>query len=57
MVSSESWPEKWFLTPFFPDNESWSFTWTPDVRYGIERLYQAFQLHTHHLHPYELVVP
>jgi len=32
------------------DNESWSFTFTPDVRYGKERLYQAFQLHQHHLH-------
>jgi hypothetical protein len=39
------------------DNESWSFAWIPDVRYGIEKLYQAFQLHTHHLHQYELVVP
>jgi len=38
------------------DNESWSFAWTPDVRYGTEKLYQAFQLHTHHLHRYELVV-
>ncbi len=43
--------------PLLLDNESWSFTWTPDVRYGIEKLYQAFQLHTHHLHQYELVVP
>jgi S-formylglutathione hydrolase FrmB len=32
------------------DNESWSFTFTPDVRYGREKLYQAFQLHTRHLH-------
>jgi predicted alpha/beta superfamily hydrolase len=38
------------------DNESWSYVWTPDVRYGIERLYQAFQSHRHHLHRYELVV-
>ncbi|MBS1812305.1 MAG: hypothetical protein JST84_29340 [Acidobacteria bacterium] len=38
------------------DHESWSYTWTPDVRYGPERLYQAFQLHRHHLHPYEFVV-
>ena len=43
--------------PLLLDNESWSFTWTPDVRYGVEKLYQAFQLHTHHLHRYELVVP
>src|SRR5262245_26872151 len=39
------------------DNESWSFRYTPDVRYGVEPLYQAFQLHTHHLHEYELKVP
>jgi hypothetical protein len=39
------------------DNESWSFRYTPDVRYGAEPLYQAFQLHTRHLHQYELKVP
>ncbi len=43
--------------PLLLDNESWSYVWTPDVRYGTERLYQAFQFHTHHLHRYELVVP
>ena len=43
--------------PLLLDNESWSFAWTPDVRYGEEKLYQAFQLHAHHLHRYELVVP
>ncbi len=32
------------------DNESWSFAYTPDVRYGREPLYQAFQLHEHNLH-------
>ena len=32
------------------DNETWSFRYTPDVRYGMEALYQAFQLHSHHLH-------
>jgi len=37
------------------DNESWSFTYTPDVRYGKERLYQAFQLHKHHLHRLTIV--
>ncbi len=36
--------------PLLLGNESWSFTFTPDVRYGKERLYQAFQLHQHHLH-------
>jgi len=40
--------------PLVLDNESWSFTWTPDVRYGVERLYQAFELHKHHLHIYTL---
>jgi len=39
------------------DNESWSFRYTPDVRYGAEPLYQAFQLHSRHLHSYELKVP
>ncbi len=36
--------------PLLLDNESWSFTYTPDVRYGREKLYQAFQLHSRHLH-------
>jgi len=36
--------------PLLLSNESWSFTFTPDVRYGKERLYQAFQLHRYHLH-------
>jgi pimeloyl-ACP methyl ester carboxylesterase len=39
------------------DNESWSFHYTPDVRYGAEPLYQAFQLHERHLHQLDLVVP
>jgi poly(3-hydroxybutyrate) depolymerase len=43
--------------PLLLDNESWSYTWTPDVRYGTERLYQAFQFHKRHLHRYGLVVP
>ncbi len=34
--------------PLVLDCESWSFTFTPDVRYGKEPLYQAFQLHKHH---------
>jgi len=42
--------------PLVLDNESWSFHFTPDVRYGRELLYQAFQLHTRHLHRYELTV-
>ena len=40
--------------PLLLDNESWSFRYTPDVRYGQELLYQAFQEHRHHLHRYEL---
>lgn len=43
--------------PLLLDNESWSFWWTPDVRFGVEKLYQARQFHTHHLHRYTLVVP
>ncbi len=35
--------------PFILDCESWSFHFTPDERYGKELLYQAFQLHKHHL--------
>jgi hypothetical protein len=42
--------------PLLLDNESWSYAWTPDVRYGPERLYQAFQLHRRHLHRYELAI-
>ena len=34
------------------DCESWSFHFTPDVRYGDQPLYQAFQLHKHHLFRY-----
>lgn len=36
------------------DNETWSYHFTPDVRYGEQRLYQAFQVHRHHLHRYRL---
>ncbi|MFN7929425.1 MAG: hypothetical protein U0Y68_16055 [Blastocatellia bacterium] len=43
--------------PLLLDNESWSFVWTPDVRYGTEKLYQPFHLHRRQLHRYELVVP
>jgi hypothetical protein len=42
--------------PVILANESWSFHYTPDVRYGRERLYQAFQLHRRHLHRYEFPV-
>ncbi|MFN7995026.1 MAG: alpha/beta hydrolase-fold protein [Bryobacteraceae bacterium] len=42
--------------PLLLDNESWSYTFTPDVRYGKERLYQAFQLHDRHLHRLTLTV-
>jgi hypothetical protein len=40
--------------PVLLDNESWSFYYTPDVRYGAQPLYQAFQFHAHHLHRYQL---
>jgi pimeloyl-ACP methyl ester carboxylesterase len=42
--------------PVILSNESWSFHYTPDVRYGVEKLYQAFQLHATHLHRYEFRV-
>lgn len=29
--------------------ETWSFDYTPDVRFGAERLYQAFQFHQGHV--------
>jgi predicted alpha/beta superfamily hydrolase len=35
--------------PAILDCESWSYRFTPDVRYGREPLYQAFQIHKHHL--------
>lgn len=40
--------------PVVLSNESWSFHFTPDVRYGAEPLYQAFQLHRNHVHRYEV---
>ena len=43
--------------PLLLENESWSYSFTPDVRYGRELLYQAFQLHSLHVHQYELKVP
>ncbi len=39
------------------DSESVSFYFTPDVRYGSEKLYQAIQLHRRHLNKLELRVP
>lgn len=36
--------------PLLLDNESWSYQFTPDLRYGKELLYQAFQMHGHHVH-------
>jgi hypothetical protein len=43
--------------PLVLSNESWSYHFTPDVRYGREPLYQAFQLHTRHLHGLTLRTP
>jgi pimeloyl-ACP methyl ester carboxylesterase len=40
--------------PVTLDCESYSFYYTPDVRYGGEPLYQAFQLHKHHLFAWRL---
>ena len=45
------------VIPLLLSNESWSFRYTPDARYGTELLYQAFQQHTDHLHAFELRVP
>ena len=35
--------------PLILDCEEWSFHFTPDVRFGLEPLFQAFQLHRHRL--------
>jgi hypothetical protein len=35
--------------PVVLDCESWSFYFTPDVRFGKEPLFQAYQLHKHHV--------
>jgi len=40
--------------PVILDCESWSYHFTPDVRYGKELLYQPFQLHQHHLFSWSL---
>ena len=37
------------VVPMILDCESWTYYFTPDVRYGSEPLYQAFQFHRHHL--------
>ena len=36
------------------DCEAWSFHFTPDVRYGKEPLYQAFQIHKHYVFRWKL---
>lgn len=43
--------------PMLLDCESWSFHFTPDVRYGKEPLYQAFQIHKHHIFSWKWVRP
>ncbi|MBL8216967.1 MAG: hypothetical protein JNK87_39980 [Bryobacterales bacterium] len=43
--------------PLLLHRDSWSFHFTPDVRYGREPLYQAFQLHQQHLFGWTLKVP
>jgi pimeloyl-ACP methyl ester carboxylesterase len=43
--------------PLVLGNESWSFHFTPDARYGVEKLYQAFQRHTRHVHRLDLTAP
>jgi hypothetical protein len=42
--------------PLVLSNESWSFQFTPDVRYGVEPLYQAYQFHKHHVFEWTLKV-
>ncbi|MCP5120176.1 MAG: hypothetical protein GY953_55980, partial [bacterium] len=43
--------------PALLSTESWSFHFTPDVRYGAEPLLQGFQLHEPHLHRWHIEVP
>ncbi len=43
--------------PMLLDCESFSFHFTPDVRYGKEPLYQAFQIHKHHIFAWSWVLP
>jgi pimeloyl-ACP methyl ester carboxylesterase len=43
--------------PVTLDCESWSYHFTPDVRYGKQPLYQAYQLHRHHLFAWTLKTP
>ena len=40
--------------PLILDNESWSYRYTPDVRFGEQKLYQAIQVHRRHLHRWEM---
>ena len=42
--------------PIVLSNESWSFHFTPDVRYGTEPLYQAYQFHRNHAFSWTLKV-
>lgn len=39
------------------DCETYSYTFTPDVRYGIQRLYQPYQFHRHQLYVWTWKVP
>jgi hypothetical protein len=43
--------------PLILENETWSYHNTPDVRFGVEKLYQAFQFHRFHLHSLEVITP
>jgi putative esterase len=43
-----------FRIPLLLDVESWSYHYTPDVRYGSEPLYQAYQFHRRQL--FELTI-
>ncbi|MBS1831892.1 MAG: hypothetical protein JST65_04225 [Acidobacteria bacterium] len=49
VVSLDPATPKDSLIPLLLDCESWTYYYTPDVRYGREPLYQAFQFHKHHL--------
>lgn len=43
--------------PVLLRHESWSYHFTPDVHYGRQLLYQAFQLHRFHVNEWSVKVP
>ncbi|MFN7919038.1 MAG: alpha/beta hydrolase-fold protein [Bryobacteraceae bacterium] len=57
LVRMRAKPPAGASTSLLLDHESWTFHFTPDVRYGAQPLYQAFQRHRRHLYRYEWTLP